>query len=537
MGMHAPRRAWVPALLMACAAVAGAGEIGSEKAVPRHLVDGEEFQVPLGALLAHGEHLFRAAWTIQDGGGRPLTKGTGEPLANAGAPLVFPRNFNRISAPDANSCFGCHAVPRIGGGGDIVANVFVLGQRFDFVTFDDLDSTLTGGSLDELGRRITVDSVANERLTLGMFGAGYIEMLAREMTAELQAIRDGIAPGGAAPLHAKGIGFGVLARDGAGRWDTTGVEGLPAASLLPPGPNAPPSLVIRPFHQAGRVVSLREFSNNAFNHHHGIQSTERFGVGTDPDGDGVVDEMTRADVTAVSVFQATLPVPGQVIPRVPEYEAAIRLGEQRFGEIGCADCHVPSLALSPAGAIYTEPNPYNPPGNLRPGEAPELAVDLSSDALPQPRLRPDRDGWIHVPAYTDLKLHYLCDGPDDPNAEPLDMQHPPGSAEFFAGNCRFLTKKLWGAANEPPFFHHGKFTTLREAVLAHGADGAASRAAFQALPAGERDAVIEFLKSLRVLPEGTRFTVVDEHGRPRVGTLPNRGLGATAPSGGVSPKR
>lgn len=53
---------------------------------------------------------------------------------------------------------------------------------------------------------------------------------------------------------------------------------------MPPGANTPPSLVIRPFHQAGRVVSLREFSNNAFNHHHGIQSSERFGAGTDPDG-------------------------------------------------------------------------------------------------------------------------------------------------------------------------------------------------------------------------------------------------------------
>lgn len=53
--------------------------------------------------------------------------------------------------------------------------------------------------------------------------------------------------------------------------------------------------------------------------------------------------------------------------------------------------------------------------------------------------------------------------------------------------------------------------------------------------AGECDAVIEFLKSLRVLPEGTRFTVVDEHGRPGVGTLPNRALGATASARAVSP--
>ena len=79
--------------------------------------------------------------------------------------------------------------------------------------------------------------------------------------------------------------------------------------------------------QARRVVSLREFSNNAFNHHHGIQSTERFGHGADPDGDGFRDELTGADITAVSVFQATLAVPGRVIPRDETIEAAIRRGE------------------------------------------------------------------------------------------------------------------------------------------------------------------------------------------------------------------
>ena len=38
-----------------------------------------------------------------------------------------------------------------------------------------------------------------------------------------------------------------------------------------------------PFHQAGAVVSLRQFTNNAFTHHHGMQSEERFGVGIDED--------------------------------------------------------------------------------------------------------------------------------------------------------------------------------------------------------------------------------------------------------------
>ena len=44
------------------------------------------------------------------------------------------------------------------------------------------------------------------------------------------------------------------------------------------------------------------------------------------------------------------------------------------------------------------------------------------------------------------------------------------SPKFTAGNRRFLTKRLWGAANEPPYFHHGLFTTMRQAVLAHSGE-------------------------------------------------------------------
>jgi len=36
-----------------------------------------------------------------------------------------------------------------------------------------------------------------------------------------------------------------------------------------------------------------------------------------------------------------------------------------------------------------------------------------------------------VSAYTDLKLHNLCDGPTDPNAERPDQNQPAGSPGFF----------------------------------------------------------------------------------------------------------
>src|SRR5262249_27185347 len=79
-------------------------QIGLETSVPHHMADGEEFQLTLPALLAHGELLFKANWTEQEGGGRPLTKGTGRPISDPSQPLTGGRGFNRISGPDANSC-------------------------------------------------------------------------------------------------------------------------------------------------------------------------------------------------------------------------------------------------------------------------------------------------------------------------------------------------------------------------------------------------------------------------------------------------
>src|SRR6185312_1523274 len=154
-----------------------------------------------------------------------------------------------------NSCSGCHNKPFIGGGGDIANNVFVLGQRFDFATFDSKETVLTKGAFDERGVAATLQTIADSRKTVGMFGSGFIEMLARQITADLQRIRDEMGPGQNGKLLSKGISFGVLRRNGDGSWDTSAVEGLPAASLTSTGPGDPPNLIIRPFSQAGNVIS------------------------------------------------------------------------------------------------------------------------------------------------------------------------------------------------------------------------------------------------------------------------------------------
>jgi len=269
-----------------------------------------------------------------------------------------------------------------------------------------------------------------------------------------------------------------------------------------------------------------------------MQSEERFGLNADPDGDGFKNELTVADLTAVSIFQATLPVPGRVISNDPAIERAVLEGEHLFDKIGCSSCHIDALPLTAEnnpglpgqpGWIYFEPNPYNPATgpnapNLRlgptdyPATAPALAVDLTSESLPLPRLRAQR-GVVMVSAYTDLKLHDISATSDpkfDPECEPLDQNQPAGSARFFAGNCKFITRKLWGFYNQGgAFMHHGKFTTAREAVEAHNGEALIQRKAFDALSLDQQNELIEFLKSLQVLPRNSRSLVVDENGNPK----------------------
>ena len=63
--------------------------------------------------------------------------------------------------------------------------------------------------------------------------------------------------------------------------------------------------------------------------------------------------------------------------------------------------------------------------------------------------------------------------------------------------------------------HHGKLRTAREAVAAHNGDALTQRKAFDAQPAELQDDVIEFLRSLQVLPPGAKSLVIDEHGNPK----------------------
>ena len=452
-----------------------APRIGDAPAMDSHLSQGdiESGRLTLEQIVERGETLFTASFNTLDGAGRPET--TDVSPDNFRPARTFPDNFNRISGPDANACSSCHGVPRLGGGGDNATNVFVLADGFHFVNFDRSEG-------DDFQAH-TLKTVGNERTSLGLFGSGYIELLAREMTEDLHAIRDEARvrareSGNAVsmPLSTKGVDFGVVTAAPDGSLDTSGVEGVDS------------DLVIKPFMQKGTIVSLREFAVKAMNQHFGMQASERFGDAVDHDGDGIADELTRGDISALVIFQATLSPPVRAMAESPEARAAAQRGETLFKTMQCATCHIPELPLD--SAVFTEPNPFNPAGKLQVFEVANAYSVPLPDGGAASGLRRTQDGRVMVPVFTDLKRHSMG---DVLNNETLEEEMVPTD--------QWLTRKLWGFANEPPYLHHGRATLISEAILAHGGEAQASRDAFADLRSEDQDAVVEFLKTLQIMPE------------------------------------
>ena len=428
----------------------------------------------------HGERLFNARFNICDGQGRPATTGGGDkrlsPInSEEGEPLSIGQLAKlRTSAPDSDACAGCHNQPESGGAGDFVANVFVLAQTLDPVTLS------------------VSPTRSNSRNTLGMHGSGAIEMLAREMTDDLQAQRAGL-PDGVHTLSTKGVDFTVEISGG----QVVEAEGIDH------------DLIVKPFHQAGKVISLREFSNNAMNHHHGMQAEERFDLNPakcfDPDfdEDGVNRELTIGDQTAISVWQAQLSVPVQIMPNNIAERRQVLRGEQVFEDIGCASCHTPKMELS--SRLFVEPNPYNPPGTCASAAegCPDFAWDMTRTG-DVPRLERGRHGTAIVRAYTDLKRHNLCDDPG-PNAirhfcnEQLAQGRPDQDGK--PGTEFFLTRKLWDVGNTAPYGHRGDISTITEAILLHGGEGRPARDTFAGSDLEDQKALVVFLKSLQIVPQ------------------------------------
>ena len=359
----------------------------------------------------------------------------------------------RRGGPDAMRCDSCHWRGGPGGAGDAADNSYLAGD----------------------GDR---QSTALARNPPSLVGAGIVELLGREMSAELGRAREALVAKAKAegkpargPLVAKGVSFGELEVRPDGLLDGTGVVGVDT------------DLVVKPFGWKGHFASLRDIVEDELNVHHGMQSTwlvERaeparigpFG-GTDPDGDGVTREITEGQVTALALFLAMQEVPVADPPVDQDHVVRLAEGEARFRSLGCASCHVPSFTLE--STVYTLPSREGGAG---------IRVDLAQDGA-APRITPPFGGGpVEVYLYSDLKRHDMGTLIAENQA---DRGVRPGT---------FLTRPLWGIARSRPYMHDARAPTLEDAILLHGGEAQAARDAFAALPETERADVRVFLTSL-----------------------------------------
>lgn len=414
-----------------------------------------------------GEALFSDRFTSLDGMGRPLaTQAIVPTLRKHPSPAG---EFSRTAGMDANSCASCHNAPFAGGAGDFTTNVFVS-EGFESADFDSTDPQFS-----------------NERGTNSIFGDGLLELLAREMTAELQAERRAALRQAAKEGHevrvtltAKGINFGHL---------TASPDGMVAMNELD---GVDMDLVIRPFTQKGVMTSLRQFTVNAMNQHEGMEATERFGArftGTaDFDGDGVKDELSDGDISALVAWQATLPPPVQKIPDDAAWKTAATAGEATFGKLGCQECHKPYLPLS--SLDFADPGPDDVAGTLNTTQVKAPAVyNLGLMDWAKTRLKKNEKGEYLVPLFGDLKRHTMTDSSIEVFGNELLPQR-------FVDRNIFMTAELWGVGSTAPYGHRNDITTLNEVILAHAGDARAARDAYAAASEQDRSNLIAFLKTL-----------------------------------------
>ena len=389
----------------------------------------------------------------------------------------------RVNGLDAQSCNECHTIvsnrttpPTLGfaGVGGIVQNAIIVPSLIDVA--DSFDDRVVFQPGHDPSLPLVFDGVAdfNGRYANPpfLFGGGGVELLGKEMTADLQDLLDQArsAPAGTVTLlHTHGVDFGsITTLDAAGNVELD-VEGIGPEDIT----GVPPEevLVVRPFGRKGENFSMRDFDRGAMQFHFGIQPVEVVGEGVDEDGDGLDNEVTVAEMSVLHIFDVTNPR-----PRVGHLGPAAVQGFQTFVNIGCAECHHPVKKTRSRKVPLAHPeDPTDPSANVY------LEVNLVKAGFTKAP-----GGGVFVPLFADLKRHKMG----------------PGLAETFErgeiANDEFTTARLWGVADTAPYLHDGRATTLFQAIDLHGGEAQAARDAFIALSVSQQKKLLRFLRKLRV---------------------------------------
>ncbi|WP_144394419.1 di-heme oxidoredictase family protein [Pleionea sediminis] len=453
-----------------------------------------------------GDELFETRFNALDGVGMDVGDGnrfTRVPRADLNNWLNS--TPNRSTGPNAEACNVCHTTETIGQAGD--------------------GAGPAGLNVIRDPKRAGITAQFIQRNTPHLFGMAGPQLLAEEMTTELKQIVELTKQQScrlnqtiSRPLRTKGIEFGFITVEPPCLSPTVTINAEGVKN----------DLVIRPFQWKGNVASVRQFSRGAFHNELGMSPVEMVGEDVDGDFDGVINEITIADNTAMTLYLAGQPRPTSLLeldqirheltrrfgeagvnhanelllPQLTRRQRdSIRRGERIFHDIGCADCHRSQIMIKQL--TFSEPSRHPdfrddtfPSG--QPGIDPDKAItfDITRDQ-PDNKIEfgnqlikhlgafeKDPQGRAIVRMYGDLKLHEM--GPR--LAEGID--------ETGAGSSVWMTKELWGLANTAPYLHDGRATTIEEAIIEHGGESTSSQQAFLRLENRMRHDLLAFLNNL-----------------------------------------
>jgi CxxC motif-containing protein (DUF1111 family) len=242
--------------------------------------------------------------------------------------------------------------------------------------------------------------------------------------------------------------------------DSDGISGRPNM-VTPPEfvpahePGAGPGPQLGRFARKAQVSSLLQQTVDAYHQDIGITTDFRVEENPNPQASRateVADRVPDPELGTPAVLAAldylrmlAPPAPGELTPRRER-------GEAVFGDIGCASCHVPEFTSGPS---------------------------------PIPGVSGRR-----VVLYSDLLLHDMGPGLAD------------GRPDGDATGSEWRTAPLWGLRvmrdfldGEAFLLHDGRASTVDEAIRLHGGEAEAARAAFDALAAEDREALLDFVET------------------------------------------
>jgi len=406
-----------------------------------------------------GDFMFETVYRVEDGMGNALT---GLPANNQPRPNFrqLPNNvhFAAFGAPEAQTCVTCHNVGGDDGAGDLNHNIFQIGDGVNRTTGVPRNppTVLGNGLRQRIGEEMTAD-------------------LAGELAAaKAKAASTAVAVTQA--LTSKGVSFGSLVANPDGTVNSAGVVGVDT------------DLIVKPFGWKGREATIRRFIEGGFRVHFGMQTSpsivkncaspnvNTFGNGPDchdPDGDGVIDEITEGQLTAEAVYMGLRETPVRVPAVTATAQTRANSGEALFKQIGCTSCHIQNMVIN--NPVHVEP--ADTTGGA--GITLHLATDTKN---PHPAL--NSNGTMTVELWSDFKRH-------DVGAALADSKN----FNQIAAN-QFITPPLWGIADSAPYLHDGRAPTLADAILAHAGDALAVRNAYAALTADQQSQIQEFLGTL-----------------------------------------